>query len=171
MKNFFLLFFPVFCFGQPTLDTVSLLNGKVKILCPKELTSMSDEMWAIKYQKRARPTVALTDKDGEVNLIANTTEFDADDSALAEFVDFQVGQLKSKRSDFNLLSKGVKNANGRTVGYFKFLSQAIDQKVFNYYFFIVVDGKILLFTFNCIQKLQSKWEQTADAMLLSLTIK
>lgn len=171
MKFLALLFFPIFSFGQFKLDTVSILNGKVKILAPKELSSMTNEMWTAKYQKRARPLMVLSDEDGEINLIADMTQQPATENQIASFKDYQIQYLKAKRPDFNLLSEGVKTVNSRKVGYFKFVIQAVDQKVFNYYFFTIEDGKILFFTFNCIEKLQKKWENTADNIVASLLIK
>jgi hypothetical protein len=171
MKILILLLLPIFSFGQSTLDTVSILKGKVKMLAPKELSSMTDEMWTAKYQKRARPILVLSDEDGEVNLIADMTKQPATENQVASFKDYQIQQLKAKRPDLNLLSDGVKTLNGKKVGYFKFVTQAVDQKVFNYHFFTIVDGKILLFTFNCIEKLQKKWENTADNIVASLQIK
>ncbi len=171
LKLLAFLIIPFFSFGQSNLDTVSLLNDKVKILAPRELSSMSDEMWTTKYQKRTRPVMVLSDENGEVNLIADLTQQPATENQISAIKDFQIQQLKSKRPDLNLLSDGVKTTNGRKVGYFKFVTQAVDQKVFNYYFFTVVDGKILFFTFNCIEKLQKKWESTADDIVASLKIK
>jgi hypothetical protein len=168
MKVLILLLFPIFSFGQTKLDTVSFLSGKVKILAPEELKPMSDQMWTLKYQQRTRPVLVLSDEDGEVNLIADMTQQPASESQLASFKDFQIQQLKSRRPDLELLSDGVKTINGKKAGYFKFVTQAIDQKVFNYYFFTLVNGKILLFTFNCIEKLQKKWESTADQIVASL---
>lgn len=171
MKFLALLLFPIFSFGQSKLDTVSILNGKVKILAPKELSSMTEEMWTAKYQARTRPVMVLSDKDGEVNLIADLTPQPATENQIVSFKDYQIQQLKAKRPDLNLLSDGVKTVNGKKIGYFKFVTQAVDQKVFNYYFFTIANGKILLFTFNCIEKLQKKWESTADNIVASLLIK
>jgi len=171
MKFIIFLLFPIFSFGQSKLDTVSILNGKVKILAPKELSSMTEEMWKAKYPARSRPTMVLSDEAGEVNLIADLTQQPATENQIVSFKDFQIKQLKAKRPDLNLLNEGVKTVNGRQVGFFKFVTEAVDQKVFNYYFFSIADGKILLFTFNCIEKLQKTWEATADRVVASLTIK
>jgi hypothetical protein len=168
MRLIILLLLPIFGLTQSKLDTVTLLSGNVKILVPKELTEMSDEMWNVKYQKRTRPTMVLTDYEGEVNLIANMTKEPATESQLASFTNFQLEHLKKNRPDMTVLDNGVKTIHGKKVGYFKFLSQAIDQKVFNYYFLTIVDGKVLLFTFNCIERLQRKWENTADQIVISL---
>ena len=170
MKLFILLLFPIISFGQPKLDTVSILKGRVKILAPEELSSMTQEMWALKYKTATKPVMVLSDKNGEVNLIADLTQQPATESQIPAFKDYQIKELKSKRPDLNLLSQGVKTINGKQVGYFKFITQAVDQKVFNYYFFSIAEGKILLFTFNCIEKLQSKWEATADNIVSSLKI-
>jgi hypothetical protein len=132
---------------------------------------MNDEMWNAKYPKQPRPTMVLSDEDGEVNLIADMTQQPATENQIAAFKDYQLQQLKTKRQDLNFLGDGVKTINGKKVGYFKFLSQALDQKVFNHYFFTIVDGKILLFTFNCIEKLKSKWEGTADKIMASLLVR
>ena len=171
MKVLILLLFPIFSLAQSSLDTVSILNNKVKLLAPKELSSMTDEMWTLKYQKRTRPIMVLTDEDGLVNLIGDMTQQPAREDQMASFKDTQIRLLKSKRPDLQLLSDGVKTINNKKVGYFKFLTQAIDQKIFNYYFFTTVDGKIILFTFNCVEKLRKEWELTADTIVGSLLIK
>jgi hypothetical protein len=168
MKFLILLLLPVLGFSQAKLDTITFLSGKAKILAPKELQPMSNQMWTLKYQKRTRPVLVLSDEDGEVNLIADMTQQPASESQLASFKDFQIQQIKSRRPDLELVSDGVKMVNGKKVGYFKFVTQAIDQKVFNYFFFTLVDGKVLIFTFNCIEKLQKKWESTADQIVGSL---
>jgi hypothetical protein len=172
MKLLALIFIPVCSFGQIKLEQkIFLANNKVEIMVPNTLTNMSEEMWALKYQKRARPVLVLTDTDAEVNLVADLTAQPAAESQMASFKDFQMAQLKKSRPELLFLGDGVKTVNGKKLGYFKFLSQAIDQKVFNYYFFTVVDGKILLFSFNCIEKLKSTWEKTAEEMVASLKVK
>lgn len=164
-------FLPVLLFSQVKLERISLLNNKATILAPKELSKMTNEMWTLKYQKRVRPILVLTDANGEVNLIADITQQSVTEDQLGSFKDFQLAQLKKGKSDLKILQDGVRTINGKKVGYYKFLSKAIDQKVFNYYFFTIVDGKILFFTFNCIEKLQTTWEKTADQIVASLKTK
>lgn len=171
MKFIVLLFFPIFSFGQIKLDkTISLLDNKVEILAPKELSKMSDEMWTLKYHDLPRPELVLTDENGEVNLLVDLTQQAAAESQISAYKDFRISNLK-KRTDIKILGEGIKNVNGKNIGFIKFSSQAIDQNIFNFYFFTVVKGKILLFTFNCIEKLQPTWENVADEILNSLKIK
>jgi hypothetical protein len=164
--------FPILSFGQPKLDrTISLLDNKVEIRVPNELSKMTDDMWTLKYHTMPRPELVLTDENGEINLLVDLTQQPATDNQLAEYKNFRISNLKKTRTDIKVLSDGVKIVNGKKIGYLKFLSQASDQKIINYYFFTVVNGKILFFTFNCIEKLQNIWEKTADQMLDSLKIK
>ena len=176
MKKIRLLFsliiiVPLFALSQSNADTISILDNKAKIVVPAELSKMSDEMFAIKYGNKSRPVLVLSDEEGEINFMADMTRQQALESELSSYKDFRIEQLKKSRSDLEIVEQGVKTVNGKKVAYFKFLSQAVDQKVFNYYFFTLVDGKVLLFVFNCIEKLRKDWEKKADAILLSLKTK
>lgn len=171
MRFLILLLFPTLGFCQAKLDSITLQSGKINLLAPIEFKSMSDEMWTAKYHSRKRPILVLSDEDGEVNLIADLTQLTATENQIPAFKEAQLQQLKKSRPDMTVLDEGVKTINGKKIGYFKFLTQAVDQKVFNYYFFTVVNGKILLFSFNSIEKLQKKWEHTADEIVASLKIK
>ena len=164
------LLLPMAGFSQK-MTSISLFDGKVELMVPKKLAEMSDEMWALKYRSRERPPMVLTDVDGEVNIIATETQQPATEDQMDAFVDFQLGELKKQRPDLVILDKGVKTVNGKKVGFFKFLSQAEDQKVFNYYFFVIVSGKMVLFSFNCIEKLRNDWESKADEIAASLKVK
>ena len=87
---------------------------------------------------------------------------------MGAYADYQLAQLRKRRTDLTVLNNGVKVVDGKKVGYIKFLSQAVDQAVFNYYFFAVADGKVLFFTFNCIEKRRKDWEKDADQIVASL---
>ncbi|MGC4104382.1 hypothetical protein [Ferruginibacter sp.] len=172
MKIIALLLFPILSFGQIKLDkTIALFDNKVELLAPRELSNMSDEKWTLKYHNTPKPELALTDENLEINLLVNLTQQPATESQIAAYKDFRIANLKKTRTDIKILGDGVKTVNGKSIGFIKFSSQAIDQGIFNFYFFTVFNGKILLFTFNCIEKLQKDWEKAADEILNSLKIK
>jgi hypothetical protein len=172
MKLIALLFFPILSFAQIKPDkTISLLDNKVELLVPKELSKMSDEMWTLKYHNLQRPELVLTDVNGEINLLVELTQQPAAESQIAAYKDFRISNLKESRKDIKILQDGIKTVNGKNIGFIKFSSHASDQNIFNFYFFTVVKGNILFFTFNCIEKLQKSWEKTADEMLASIKIK
>ena len=173
MKLFFplLIFLPYIGTAQTGLNKIILLDGKVQFSAPKELSPITDEAWKVKYHDMPKPTLALSDEAGEINLIVDLTKQPATEDQLDSYRDFRVEKLKKTIPDIKILSDSVKSVNGRKIGYIKFISQASDQNIFNYYFFIVANGKILFFTFNCIETLQKPWESEADKIIESLRIK
>lgn len=170
LKLLFLLLLPVFCLAQEKPVPVSTLEGRVTLQVPADLKPMNDEMWEAKYNKRARPNLVLSDTNGTVNLIVELTKQSVTPAQLVQMKDFQVKFMKQQRPDMVLLSDGEKTINGRKVVYFKMMTQAVDQKVFNYFFITSLDGKVLMSTFNCIERLKEKWEAPAEAIVASMKI-
>jgi len=172
MKLLTLLIFPIFSFGQIKADQkISILDKKVEILAPKELSTMTDDAWQIKYHDFPRPKLALADKTGEVSLLADLTQQAAVDSQMTAYKDFRIKILKKTQPGIKILVDGVKAVNGKYVGFIKFSSKATDQDIFNFFAFAVVDGKILSLSFNCTEKLKKTWEKVADEIIGSLKIK
>jgi len=167
-----LMLLPIFGFSQIRLDQkISILDQKVELLIPKELIKMTEDMWKIKYRNLKQPVLALSDKDVEVNLIGQLTNQNWDEKNLDEYKNFRIDNLKKTRTDIQILETGIKDVYGKKMGFFKFMSQAVDAKIFNYYFFTILDGKILIFTFNCTEKLRGSWEKIADEIVASVKIK
>ena len=171
--SLFIAFF-ILCFdgySQIILEKISLLDNKVTILAPKSFTKMTEEMLAIKYPAGAnKPQWVLTDEDGTVNLAYNYTNSAIDDNGIPAFTDQMLAVLKTNREDIKFIDDGILLKEGKNIGYIKFISQAKDQKVFNYMFYISLDNRLLLFSFNCIEKLRKKWEVKADEMAASLRL-
>jgi len=172
MKLILLFIIPILTIANPATERkIYLLDKKVELTTPAELTEMSDKDYKLKYENRPRPELVLSDKRGEVSLTGRLTRQRAAESQMAAYKDFQLAELKKRYPDLQLINGGVKTIRGKKVGYFKFLSQAIDQKIFNYYFFTVVDGEVVLFNFNCIERLREDWENKSEEMVSSLIIR
>ena len=125
-----------------------------------------------KYPNAAqRPSIILTDDAGEVNLVISQIPQPLKPEQVGAFKDYQIAALKRIHPGAKWGESGVKAINGKQVGYFKFTVDAVDQPVFNYYFFTDLDGKILLLSFNCIEKLLPKWKDASETMVSSLKVK
>lgn len=169
---FVLLFLPCFSQAQIKLVRRSLLNGKVEISVPANFKQMPTETIAAKYAHQGQhPDAVFNDAKAEVNLVVSQTGQPVTAGQIGQYKDFMISTLKHARPDAVWLDNGIKTINGKQVGYFKMMTAAADQKVFAYYFFTSLDGKVLLLTFNCTQKLLPKWKTTADAMVASLKVK
>ncbi len=171
MKFFKIIFLlPIVLFSQTKMDKISFLNDKIEIVVPSDLGKMSDDMWKKKNKTIPKPLLVLVDANGEVNLTASIVPRIVKDIQVMDFKQFQLKNFKENRPDVTVLSEGFKIADNRKVGYIKFKSKAVDQNVFNYYFFVLDTDKMIFFSFNCVERLQSTWEDIADKIVNSIKI-
>ena len=172
LKYLLLLFLPAVSTGQIKLDhKISLFRGTAAIAAPAILTKMNEQAWKLKYGAMPQPELAISDSAAEINLLGERTEQPCSESQLAQYKDFRIANLKKTRKDITIIDQGIKEVNGKKLAFLKFMSQAADSRIFNYYFFAVVDKKIIMFTFNCMEKHRKAWEKAADAMAESLRVK
>jgi hypothetical protein len=177
MKNYhfkilLLLLLPTAVFSQIKLEKQSLLDNKIELLIPVNLEPISQRMMEAKYPNMSiKPDVILSDKNGEIGLTITFSKSKIEESQLALFKDFQINLIKSKHPEMQLSKSDVKIINSKHVGYFKFITDAIDQKIYNCYFFTELNNRVLLITFNCIEKESSKWDSTVDEIINSLKLK
>jgi hypothetical protein len=159
-------------FSQIILEKILLLDNKIEILAPKGFIKMTDDMLLVKYPNTAnKPNFVLTDESGTVNLLYTYTTTTMDDNGIPGYADELIKGLTSNRKDILIIDDGILLQDGKNIGYIKFISQAKDQKVFNDIFYISLDNRLLLFSFNCIQKWRDEWEQKADEIANSIRVK
>jgi len=168
-----LLLIPFCGIAQTKLEKKSFLDGKLELLVPTYFKPMAADVLDAKYPDRNhQPNLVLTDNDAEVNIVISyVPQQPLQDDQMAAYKDFQISSLKRMHPDAKWLESGVKTVNGKNIGYFKFTSSGADQPVFNYYFFTNMNGKVLLLTFNCPEKLLPKWKDTVETIVSSLTVK
>jgi hypothetical protein len=164
----FLLFFSI---TNIELEKKILLENKIEILIPKEFKVMPKEMRKLKYPGANAPELVLSDEDGTVNIafsiVANTR---ANQSTISGYVDAISNSMNKAHPEAAWKGKGIEVINGRKVGYLKLITDAVDQKIYNYLFLTDLDGKLMIGTFNCVQKYLPEWEPVADEMVKSFKV-
>lgn len=154
------------------LEKRELFDKKVEILIPKEFKIMSAEMLDFKYPNRVnRPKLVFTNEDGTVNVALNMLANSATQANVTAYKDAIKNSYRKAFPTAAWQGDGVVNINNRKVGYLKLITQAVDQKVYNYLFLTDVDGKIMVGTFNCTEKLMPEWEPIAQKIVSSLIVK
>jgi hypothetical protein len=148
-----------------------ILNNKVEILLPKEFEIMSEEMLNIKYPSNRRPTLVYTNETGSVNVAFNHTASKATQQQLDAYKNNFVSTFKNLYPSAEWKDSGVKEINGKKVGYIELVTPAVDTKIYNLMFFTDLDGRLLLCTFNCVEESQAEWNESAKKIMNSLTLK
>ncbi len=153
------------------LEKRKILNDKIEILIPREFEEMSEDMMKLKYPSERRPTLIYTDKTGGINVAFNYTTNRASQQQMDSFKESFVSTFKNLYPSAEWKGTGVKEINGRKVGYLELINPAIDTKIYNLMFFTDLDGRLLLCTFNCVDEKQKEWAESANQIMNSLTLK
>ncbi len=176
MKRFLLfvsisVFFSSFTFQSIELENRKILDDKVEILLPKDFGLMPEDMLNLKYPSANRPTLVYSDEDGTVNIAFNHTSSIASQKEIDDYEKYLVSTFNKSFPTASWEGHGVKEINGRKVGYIEVTTPAIDTQVYNLLFFTDLGGRLLLCTFNCTVKKKPIWLESAKKIFNSLVIK
>jgi hypothetical protein len=156
------------CFAQNEVEKINL-DDKLEIFVPKGFTAFRMDKLHSRYPGVLRsPIFMISYDDGKVLASGTHTEQKVDDNGIPAFTDKLIAELKTSVKDFKLLDDGIILKDGKNIGYIKFISQVKDQKTFNYMFYISLEERLVLFSFDCPKKLRKKWEAKAEEMAASL---
>ncbi len=153
-----------------TLEKMSLLDGKLIVDLPKSFDLMSKEMLATKYPASNRPTLVYTNQDGSVNFAFNHTFNDIPKDKLPEVLPAFVKQFNSIYPQIEWFKKDVVKVNGKNFVVLEFITPATDSKIYNIMYITVLEGRMLMSTFNCLESQKNKWELKAKESLNSVII-
>lgn len=152
------------------LDKQKLLNGKVIVDLPEGFGLMSEEMLAVKYPASNRPTLVYTNEQGSVNFAFNHTFNDIPKGKLPEVLPAFVQQFNSIYPQIQWFKKDLEVINGQEFIVLEFITPASDSKIYNLMYVTVLEGRMLMCTFNCIESLRNEWESKAKNSLNSIEI-
>ncbi len=153
------------------LEKRSLLNNRIELKIPKTFSIMAEDMMRTKYPSERRPGLVYTNASGGINVALNLTQNPADQSMIVPYKDNLMQTFKSLYPSAEWKSSGVKEVNGRKVGYLELVTPAIDTEIYNLLFFTDLDGKLLLCTFNCTKNNMAEWTPAAKEIMGSLKVK
>jgi hypothetical protein len=153
------------------LESKLLLDGKIELKIPEDFGVMEEAMMKIKYPMESRPTLVYTNESGGINVALNHTQNKANQDMITAYKDNLVQTFKNVYPSAKWKDSGVKEINGRKVGYMELVTPAIDTEIYNLLFFTDLDGRLLLCTFNCTKKDMKEWIPVGEEIMNSLVVK
>lgn len=153
------------------LEIKTLLNDKIELKIPKEFSLMGEDIIKIKYPANNRPTTVFSNTKTTTNIALNLTTHPADQNLIEQYKESFLNTFTKSIPTAEWKSNGVKEINGKKVGYLEFISPATDTKIYNLLFFTDVEKKLLLCNFNCIVEDTSQWLSVANEIFNSLKVK
>ncbi|WP_166241089.1 hypothetical protein [Paenibacillus turpanensis] len=152
------------------LEDRLILEDRVRIRMPKLFHIMPPEVAKIKYASERRPNLIYTDDSTSVNLAFTHSASLLNDEEMGQFTELIVQMLKRTQQGARWLGQGVIPVGGREVGYCACTLPVLDSDLYQLMFFISLEDRALLCTFNCLAKDRQKWEQLALGMMQTLRI-
>ena len=150
--------------GVPVIDQHTM-DGKISFRMPKIFSIMPAELASLKYPSERRPNIIFTDESSTINLAFNKTSHSLPDEGVAEFQENMIDVLKQAQPAAEWFDTDVIKIDDKTVGFIEVITPAIDGEIFNLMFFVSIDGKALIGTFNCMEEDTETWRPIARAIM------
>ncbi|KQO01093.1 hypothetical protein [Paenibacillus sp. Leaf72] len=148
----------------------SLLNGKLAIYMPKAFKPMTPQAAAIKYPSERRPEIIFTNDSGTINLAINHLDTPLSEDEMEDFKESMKEMLQNMQPIREWYEDGIRNIRGHAIGFCEFLTPAINVNLYNLLFFVSLDDRALLCTFNCTVNEMKDWKPIAKSIMDSLVV-
>lgn len=148
----------------------SVLEDKVKLRLPETFIVMPPEIASLKYPSERRPNLIYTNESASINIAFNHTQSPLHDTNMEAFKKSMVQVIKKTQPLARWFEEGVRNVNGRNIGFCDFLAPALDVNIYNLLFFAELEGRALLCTFNCTEEEMKDWKPVAMGIMDSVKI-
>jgi hypothetical protein len=150
------------------LEKKLVLDNKVEILMPKGWKPMSEELIKIKYPGARPPKLVYSDNTGAISIAFNHTDSKAGAETLEKYSDVLKKSLENAYPDAVWKESGIREINGKKIGFFKVITDTPADRIFNYMLFTDLEGKLLICSFNCIERKLKEWRPVAEEMMGSI---
>lgn len=169
MKLLLITLFSLLTFFEG-LELKTILNNKAEILVPADFEIMSEDLLKAKYPSGNRPTLVYTNEATTVNLAANHTANRIALSELPQALGAFTGQFEQLYPTAQWYRKEMTEINGRDFAVLELITPAVDTDIYNLMFVTSLDGRMLMFSFNCTTDLLTEWKPQAQQIMASVKI-
>lgn len=156
--------------GTIALKEQSVMSGLATISIPEQFIIMSDEMKQIKYPSGNAPKEVYTNEDGTINVALSETGSPMNEEDLEALKEEMVAMYQPVATEW--MEDGIVEMNGKKAGYLSFVVEVEgdNASIYNSMLFTVVDGQLVLVSFNCLQEQLEEWKTTSEEIIQSFKI-
>ena len=146
------------------------VEDKITMMVPEDFVEMSEDAAKTKYPSEQRPETILTDSTTAINLMFNYMDQKLTNENVAELRDQVIDGMQRLNPGIKPQERGVEEVRDKTIAYVEFTNPVLDGKLFNLLYFLEVEGRSLMVSFNCPTKNIKYWKKAAYEMMKSLKI-
>ena len=152
-------------------EETEFFEGKLKMYIPKDFQDMPLEARKFKYPSENRPEVIKCNEDGSIAVTFKLIESILTEEYVEQLRDMMKAINKRLNPANIYFDEEILEVDGKNIGYFDFKSSAIDDFLYNYMFFLSLEGKTVIGTFSCIFRDYAEWKDIIMQMVNTIRIK
>ncbi len=141
-----------------TFEETQLFDGRMQVMLPQSFKDMPDGLAKLKYPMEQRPQVIRTNEGTDINFTFSLLDQPLENSQVKLLGDTLKKALRRARPDMRFMEDGFRETKGHTTGWFEFISNGIDGKLYNIMYFTPVSGRLMQGIFNCPVKDAQNWK-------------
>ncbi len=145
-------------------------DEQIRMCIPTAFEEMEPDLKDIKYPSSRRPDYIYTSESTSINVTMKIMEQQLQEEELEDFTETMMTILQKLQPDAEMLDIGMKEVNGHQIGYFDFISKALDNKIYNLMFLFIVGDNVATGSVNCLKKEMNIWQPIAYGMLETIAI-
>lgn len=156
--------------GRETLSfqRYALFEDQLSLVMPSMFKPMTPQMAALKYPSERRPQLIYTNALSTINVAFNHTATPVRDKEIGEFTQGITQILRRTQKILKWYGDGVVQSPEAAVGYCEFVTPVMNGSIYNFMFFLSLEGRALMCTFNCLDQEMNDWRPVAKSIMASL---
>jgi hypothetical protein len=147
-----------------------ILNEKIELYMPERFEQMKESVAKLKYPYENRPKYIYSNDEYSINLTFTPKEQSASQEELAEICSQFYSLMPRVSPSTQQIEKSEIIGDGIDIPCFEIMTTAMDSKIYNLFFFLTIDGKLVIGSFNCLESSMDDWMPVIKAMLKTIEL-
>jgi hypothetical protein len=149
------------------LEQRKLLDGKISMCMPMNISQMEEEFAQHKYPLTLRPQYIFSNEELTVDFTF-TLDQGIVEEEIEDVRDDLLILLSNLHANYEVENEEVIRSDNLTIATFSFVKPTLDGEVFEYMFLTSIDGQLLIGGFNCNVLARDEWQPAVRQMLHTL---
>lgn len=145
-----------------------LFDNRMSIMLPETFIDMPMEQAKLKYPMEQRPQIIKTNEAGDINFTFSLIEQQMNNDYVEELMQFFKKVLKTSQPSNVFYEEKVEQIGELSVGWFDYVSNGYDKKLYNIVYVLPIHGKLLHGVFNCALEDAANWRTVALQVVRSI---
>lgn len=154
--------------GTVKLEQKQFFEGRLEMLFPNDFEIMDHDVMLAKYHKNNLPTFVYTNDDNTVNCVINFTE---NPSSLDKLNDYEsIFGRRLGNNGVTVYRSQIAPINNRDflILEFEVPSAGFEELIYNHMVVGVLDGRLFMATFNCMESQKENWQAIGNKIINSI---